>query len=297
MPTQDFLPFAAQAGANVVAQSAWAASSYVGPGFSSGIAPSNECNKAWRQSSIMAAVIGNLIADITGQNVVDDGTTATILANLAQALATQDFGVDTSSTANVYTVTQTPAPAIVDGYRIRFRPAHTNTGASTLTVNGTTHAVVDNGFAAVAANAIIANGSVLVEYNAAAASWVLMDSTGSGVNGSYRPKVVSSALLTWTTTAGGVYTFSHGQGSAPDIVRAVFVNQSAEASYSPGDIVEAASVYVNTGSVGTSVWSNATQIGVSLYNGDNDVVIKTGVSSSAMTAANWKIQLIGIWLH
>lgn len=84
--TNDFLPFAAAGGANVVTQSAYAAIGPLGPGFSSGIAPSNVCNKVWRQSSIMAAIIGDLITSVTGLSVVDDGTTATILANLKTAI-------------------------------------------------------------------------------------------------------------------------------------------------------------------------------------------------------------------
>ena len=52
-----------------------------------GVAQSAQLNKVWRQSSIMAAVLAQFISDRTGQDVLDDGTTATILANLKLSAA------------------------------------------------------------------------------------------------------------------------------------------------------------------------------------------------------------------
>lgn len=86
MATNDFLPFATAAGANVLTQSDYASLAAVATGYQSGIAKSQQLNKTWRQSSIMAAVVAQFIADQTGQNAVDDGTTATLLANLKAAV-------------------------------------------------------------------------------------------------------------------------------------------------------------------------------------------------------------------
>lgn len=85
MATNDFLPFAAAAGANVLAQAAYAALPAVSTGYGSGIAKSEQVNKTLRQSSIMSAVLAQFIADQTGANSVDDGTTATLLANFKAA--------------------------------------------------------------------------------------------------------------------------------------------------------------------------------------------------------------------
>ncbi|WP_250538167.1 MULTISPECIES: hypothetical protein [unclassified Caballeronia] len=85
MATNDFLPFAVGGSANVLSQSAYAALSAIANGYSSGVAQSAALNKTWRQSSIMAAVLAQFIADETGVNSVDDGTTATLLANLKNA--------------------------------------------------------------------------------------------------------------------------------------------------------------------------------------------------------------------
>ncbi|ALD93457.1 hypothetical protein CR3_4275 [Cupriavidus gilardii CR3] len=93
MATIDFLPFATGSGANVMSQAEWAALTQRLSGFQSGVAQSAQLNKAWRQSSIMAAVIAQFISDITGQDVIDDGTTASILANLKSAVSAQSVGV------------------------------------------------------------------------------------------------------------------------------------------------------------------------------------------------------------
>jgi hypothetical protein len=84
--TSDFLPFGTGAGAKVLDQADYLALAARSAGFSSGVAKSIELNKVWRQSSIMSAVLAQLIVDLSGQNAVDDGTTATLLANLKAAL-------------------------------------------------------------------------------------------------------------------------------------------------------------------------------------------------------------------
>lgn len=84
--TNDFLPFAVGGSANVVSQSAYAAlSALLTNGFQSGIANSQQLNKVWRQSSIMAAVLGTIIQQ-SGQNATDDGTTSALVTNLKAAL-------------------------------------------------------------------------------------------------------------------------------------------------------------------------------------------------------------------
>ncbi|WP_371355602.1 hypothetical protein ACA087_00835 [Pseudomonas chlororaphis] len=86
MATNDFLPFGGGSGANVLSQSAYAALAARTNGFSSGVAKSPELNKVWRQASIMASSLAQFISDQSGQNVVDDGTTATIINNLLVAI-------------------------------------------------------------------------------------------------------------------------------------------------------------------------------------------------------------------
>lgn len=82
----DFLPFAAGAGSNVLTQAQYAALAAVSTGFAAGTASSAAANKAWRQSSLIASVIAQFIVAQSGQPAIDDGTTATLLANFELAL-------------------------------------------------------------------------------------------------------------------------------------------------------------------------------------------------------------------
>lgn len=93
MANNNFKPFAAAGGANVMAQADYEALAALLTGFQSGTAQSQQLNKVWRQSSIMAAVLGQFIVDLTGQDAVDDGTTATLLANLKMAVQAQSAAV------------------------------------------------------------------------------------------------------------------------------------------------------------------------------------------------------------
>ncbi|AJY39349.1 hypothetical protein I6G56_26480 [Burkholderia humptydooensis] len=86
MATNDFLVFGGGSSPNVIDQATYAALAARLSGFVSGTAQSQQLNKVWRQSSIMAAVLAQFTANYSGQNSVDDGTTATLLANLVVAL-------------------------------------------------------------------------------------------------------------------------------------------------------------------------------------------------------------------
>jgi hypothetical protein len=142
--SNDFIPFAVGGSANVITQSAYAAlTSITQNGFQSGIAQSNQLNKVWRQSSIMSAVLAQFIVDQSGQNAVDDGTTATLEANLISAVrnaAKQTVILTDTGVANAYTATNTPALTVLPGtgYTQRVNIAHANTGASTYTPDGLT---------------------------------------------------------------------------------------------------------------------------------------------------------------
>lgn len=145
MATNDFLPFANGGGANVLTQAQYAAlTALLSGGYQSGVANSAQMNKTWRQSSIMAAVLGQFAADYSGNNSVDDGTIATLEANLVAAIrSATKTGVilaDTGAT-NAYTAVNSPplvAGAWVDGVVQQVKIAHANTGASTYAPDGLT---------------------------------------------------------------------------------------------------------------------------------------------------------------
>ncbi|OCS50801.1 hypothetical protein BEK68_09685 [Ralstonia pickettii] len=145
MATNDFLPFAYGGGANVLSQAAYAAlTTLLSGGYQSGVAQSSQMNKTLRQSSIMAAVLGQFAADYSGNNSTDDGTTATLEANLVAAIRsatkTSVILADTGA-ANAYTAVNAPplvAGTWVDGVVQQVKIAHANTGASTYAPDGLT---------------------------------------------------------------------------------------------------------------------------------------------------------------
>lgn len=86
MPKNDFKPFAIGEYSNVLSQSEYESLPAVGAGFTSGIAKSEELNKVWRQSSVMASVLGDYIANNSGDDVIDNGDTNKIVLSLTKAL-------------------------------------------------------------------------------------------------------------------------------------------------------------------------------------------------------------------
>lgn len=113
--SNDFLPFATGAGANVVTQPQYAALSAVTNGFSAGIAQSAQLNKVWRQSSIMAAVLAQFIADEAAVSAIDDGTTATLLANLKTGVGNLATASMPAASTSVSGILKLATAALVNG--------------------------------------------------------------------------------------------------------------------------------------------------------------------------------------
>ena len=90
MPTNEFLPFAAAGGANVLPQADYAGSASRLAGVIAGTATSALANKSWRQSASMAAALGDTLVD-AGYDALDDGDTKIIVTdNLDMSMT---FGV------------------------------------------------------------------------------------------------------------------------------------------------------------------------------------------------------------
>lgn len=115
MATNDFLVVAPGPTPNVASQATYAADPIVTTGNVSGVAKSAIVNKAWRQSSIIAAVVAQYIADVTGANSVDDGTTTTLLANFKLALGGKLIGVQKFTANGTYTPTAGTKFIIAEG--------------------------------------------------------------------------------------------------------------------------------------------------------------------------------------
>lgn len=101
MATNNFKPFATGSSANVTTQADYEALAALLTGFQSGKASSAQINKALRQSSTMAAVLGQLIAQ-AGLDALDNGNVTTLLNNLISALST-NLSLGSASKRNVGT--------------------------------------------------------------------------------------------------------------------------------------------------------------------------------------------------
>lgn len=86
MPTNNFKPFGIGSGANVTDQTAYEALAALLTGFQSGKASSAQINKALRQGTVMSSVLAQFISDTLGVDVLDNGVTDAVLANLKAAL-------------------------------------------------------------------------------------------------------------------------------------------------------------------------------------------------------------------
>ena len=86
MATNNFKPFGIGAGANVTSQADYEALAALLSGFQTGKASSAQINKAIRQATVMSYVLAQFIANSSGNDVLDNGDTATIITNLITAL-------------------------------------------------------------------------------------------------------------------------------------------------------------------------------------------------------------------
>ncbi|QNQ59799.1 hypothetical protein [Pantoea sp. MT58] len=92
MATNNFKPFAIGSGANVLSQADYESLGALSSGFQAGKASSAQINKALRQGAVMASILAQFIADSSGNDVLDNGNTAAILASLKSGLLSASLG-------------------------------------------------------------------------------------------------------------------------------------------------------------------------------------------------------------
>lgn len=171
----DFLLWGTDSNANVLTQAQYAALTNRTTGVVAGKASAQQANKAWRQASIISRMISQFIIDtIPTADALDNGTIATLETNFIAAIAktfsipnttvvpgtypqanltvqadgrltfagsgrNANYALDLGTIPNVYIANLNPAPAnlaALNGVPIWVKFAHSNTGASTLNVNG-----------------------------------------------------------------------------------------------------------------------------------------------------------------
>jgi hypothetical protein len=203
--TNQFLPFATGGGANVLTPAQYSALAARPAGFTAGVAQSQALNSVWRQSAFVASAIAQMMADVTGLDINDDGVTLGFERTLSLAMNLISYGIDTG-TANAYAVSYAvPVTTKDDGRRLRFKAQYANTGASTFSPNGLAASPIwSSNYVALTAGAIIAGGEVEVVWNSTINSgngaWVLLGSTGgtAGSTGTTAAQFDNSTLLATT---------------------------------------------------------------------------------------------------
>ena len=185
--TNNFKPFAQASGANVTSQADYEALAALLTGFQSGKASSAQINKALRQSTAIASVLAQFIADKSGNDVLDNGSTSTILTNLLLALkgnvvaTNPQYFVDAGA-ANAIVITPSPViTALVDGQVFDIAVAAANTGAVTLKVNAlTAYPVIGSAGALQGGEIGAAKGVIRVVWSAAKTSFLLIAQNTTG---------------------------------------------------------------------------------------------------------------------
>lgn len=95
MSINNFKPFAAASGANVVSQTDYEALTALATGFTAGVAKSAQVNKAIRQATFIAAGVAQFTADASGADVLDDGDLnkfGTLIKRAITLIASQEAG-------------------------------------------------------------------------------------------------------------------------------------------------------------------------------------------------------------
>jgi len=231
MATSDFLPFATGAGSNVISQATYAALAAQQTGFQAGVANSAQLNKVWRQSSIMAAVLAQFIVNQTGQNAADDGTTATLIANLGSAVfaVAKTIGISavlnpinastTLTAANMgqsipifgsggVTITLPSVSATTAGQRLEF--FNYSGGTASVTCAGADSFVVTNGSSQT--TLVLSPGDTLeLESLGASGIWYAVGGSAQFQYSSLFRKYTAGAILNIRRfTASGTYTPTPG---------------------------------------------------------------------------------------
>lgn len=131
------LPFAeTDTGTNLLTQSQYAADAQRPIGNQPGIARSPLVNKVMRQATFVAHALAQLVADVTGEDVLDDGNALVLEQNLLRLCLQAGYALDTGA-VNAYVIDVVPAPLSLEaGMEFSFLATNANTGASTIVING-----------------------------------------------------------------------------------------------------------------------------------------------------------------
>ena len=224
----DFLVFASSNGSSVMTMSDYRSAVASGTGVGIGIADPTLANRSWRQSSLMSNVLASYLSTTANVNVIDDGTTSTILSNLALALQLSTYETDSSTTVNVLTSNSlVPLLSLADGLQVTLRIANTNTGPVTFNYNGlgAFPVIIPTGTALVGGELIQSynytltfmssvNKWVLTDYQITSITQLLSDNSNKIATTAWATSKINAAVSAIQTIPTGVI-LPYGGTSAP----------------------------------------------------------------------------------
>lgn len=162
--------------------------------------------------------LGNMPKYLADGALADSSIAAASVALIAKVQQEAYIYAADTGNANAYAVTLSPAPSIVAGSEVVFQAANANTGASTLSVNGTASPLTKNGTTALASGDISA-GAIITAKRDSAGNWQMVapssSSGGGGASGTWVKEVPVGSLngsnktftLTYTPIAGSLSLF------------------------------------------------------------------------------------------
>lgn len=128
------------------------------------------------------------------------------------------WGTD-SGAADNYVYDNDGTSTLVAGQLISFAPLNSNTGASTVSVNGGTNlAIVRNDGTAVQANDLLGGLPVILIYDLANTRWQIVGSTNTQTLAAFRPSISTQSGTAYTVTAGDENSLINFTNAASTVV-------------------------------------------------------------------------------
>jgi hypothetical protein len=195
---------------------------------------------------LYVVTVANGQTTITAASIALHAQAPLIPSSIVQAMQTDaySYAIDTG-TANAYAAKYTPSiAALTDGMQLWFKASNSNTGASTLSVNGLTSSpLLGPTQLPLAAATILANGQYQVVWNAGLSSWVLCNAGGAAGG---LTNITATSPLTSTGGTSPTLAMPAATGSVNGYLKAV-----DWAAFNAKGIVNSLSVTAANGVSGT----------------------------------------------
>jgi hypothetical protein len=211
-----------------------------------------------------------------------------VMAGVAGWLKDTNGSVETGGSANGYTVTSNVSyAALATGVVLGVKANHTNTGASTLTLNALAskaiRAIAGAADRALMANEIVDNGHYILRYdaaaNSAAGAWILLNPTPLVQTTSSVTTLTNQTSVEWASLPAGVNKFE-----------IMFSGVSTNGTDSLVIVLGDAGGYEITGYLGSSV--NISAGGVSSNPHGAGFLITGGVAAATVLHGNITLELV-----